>query len=300
MLHQRLVRNGYDPGELSAVSNQPAAAVLAALESARSGDLYDLDAGRWSGMAVLPGHAPFTMTTFRTPKGHDLTLSEEDRRALPADRTGVITELMVGTAHTGTHVDALCHISIGDELFGGRPAAEHLSDAGASWADAASLEPIVCRGIVIDAAGYLGAEALPAGYRITTDDVRGALKRQGLEVQPGDAVLVRTGYMSVWQSPRAADHYGAGLGLDAACWLADAGACLLAADTEDFEPVPGRDGEPLLPVHRELLVRRGIPIGELFYLEQLAQRSDSTFLFVCSPLRIVGATGSMVRPLAIL
>ena len=300
MLIQRDLPGGpYKAAEIGAAGRMRAAGVLAALGSAHTGDVFDLDAGRWAGMGVLPGHPPFLMTTYRTPRGNDVDSASGHTNVGLHDRTGVLTELLVGTAHTGTHVDALCHVSAGDELFGGAQVDMHLGDSGSRWADIASLAPLVCRGVLIDVAGSKGVSALPKGYAVTAADIEAALAIQAISIRPNDAVLVRTGYMSVWQTAEAPKHYGSGLTLESATMLADAGAVFIAADTEDFEAIPAAPGEPFLPVHRELLVRRGIAIGELFFLEELAARGVCEFLFLCTPLRISGATGSMVRPVAI-
>jgi kynurenine formamidase len=86
----------------------------------------------------------------------------------------------------------------------------------------------------------------------------------------------------------------------AARYLAEHGVAAAGTDTEDFEVAPSKHQYSALPVHLELLGQRGIHIMELLYLEQLATSAAGSFLFICLPLRIRGATGSMVRPIAII
>ena len=304
VLHQRELPNiAYRPEELGRGSGQRPEQLLAGLATPTRGEIFDLDAGRWAGMPVLPVHPPFVMTTYRTPRGAAVD-GEPPRTPACGDgaATGVMTELMVSSAHTGTHIDALCHVTSGDRWYGEGVERDHLGDFGPLRAEASSIPPFVCRGVLVDVPALRGVDALSAGEPVTADDVRAALARQGVELRAGDAVLVRTGYMSVWGEggERQEACYGAGVDLGAAELLADAGAVLVGSDTENFEcvPPPGGDGS-FLPVHAELLVERGVHIVELLYLEQLAAAGVSEFLFLCLSLRVRGATGSMVRPVAI-
>jgi kynurenine formamidase len=113
-------------------------------------------------------------------------------------------------------------------------------------------------------------------------------------------VLIRTGYMSVWPNPeRAPEYFGAGVDHAAAVLIAESGAVLVAGDTEGFEVHPSIDPENPLPVHLELLIRRGIHIMELVNMEELAKDGVFEFCFITLPLPIRGATGSMTRPIAL-
>ena len=114
-------------------------------------------------------------------------------------------------------------------------------------------------------------------------------------------MLVRTGYMAYWPHDLegAGRHFSAGITADAAVALAEGGAVAIGSDTEGLEVLPEVDPEDVFPVHIALLVERGVHIVELLYLEDLARDRRHEFLFVCLPLRIRGATASMVRPVAI-
>lgn len=91
-----------------------------------------------------------------------------------------------------------------------------------------------------------------------------------------------------------------GPGEDAARWLADRHVRLAGGETIAFEQIPAGAGHRRLPVHRVLLVEAGIHIVETMQLTPLLEAGATEFLFVLTPLRIVGATGSPVRPLAVL
>ncbi|HST54403.1 MAG TPA: cyclase family protein [Solirubrobacteraceae bacterium] len=283
----------------------PQAAAAARLIT--TGAVYDLDCGRWPGMPQAAGHPPLQLLNYRTPRGLRI---QRDQQWLGENSAeiGWQSELMSSTSHTGTHIDALSHITSGPEQrwFGDSSPDEHLGDFGPRTYDAASLPPIFTRGVLLDVPAALGldstagATALPAHHRITPAELQLTLERQRTEIHPGDAVLVRTGYLSAWpDEQRLAEHVDAGIDLDAARVLVDAGAVVVGSDAESLECLPSPDPANPLPVHTELLTRRGIPILELVYLEQLARDAIYEFAFVCLPLKIHGATGSMVRPIAV-
>jgi kynurenine formamidase len=275
--------------------------VVAAAALIRDGRVYDLDCGRWHGMPVWAEHAPMQVLSYRTARGLAV---QGDQSWLEDNRVnfGWNSELVSGSMHTGTHIDALSHVTCGEDShwFGGARAADAMGDFGPLSHDAAAMPPIVTRGVLIDVAGARGVDALPAAAPITASDLEAALAAQGTELRPGDAVLVRTGYLSAWPDPeRMARHAGAGITLDAAEYVADAGAVAIGADNESLEQEPSAIAGNPLPVHVALLVERGIYILELVLLEELARDRVHEFAFVCLPLKVRGATGSMVRPVAI-
>jgi kynurenine formamidase len=158
------------------------------------------------------------------------------------------------------------------------------------------MPPIVTRAVLLDVAGFMFIPVLPDSYAITLDDVRHTLAHQSITIQPGTAVLIRTGFYHHLASGNAAYREAiAGLGLEAAQWLAEQGMILAGADNMTVEAMPPMDH----PVHRCLLVHQGITHLENLYLEELAAQKVYEFLLIVTPLRLVGATGSWVHPIAI-
>ena len=211
------------------------------------------------------------------------------------------SELILGSAHTGTHIDSLGHITTGEDArwFGDMNEAEDSGDFGLIRGDVCAIPPIVTRGVMIDVPAHLGRTPLPHSYPITQSDIEGALAKQGSRIEPNDVVLVRTGYMGAWPETSSQNYHGAGITLEAARYLADHGAVVVGADTESLEVVPSIvEGNPH-PVHIELLNKRGVHIMEMTYLEELARDNVYEFLFIATPLKIRGASGSMIRPLAV-
>jgi kynurenine formamidase len=291
---------GHD--QVGLVGRLDAVSVLDALRAPTRGVVYDLDATRWNGMPVGPGHPQFQVLTYRSAPGSrnqgDMDFLEHGNAA----QLRVNTDLIMGTVHTGTHIDAFAHVCCGPaaEWFGGYSAFDQLGDFGALTCDASTIPPIVTRGVLIDVAADHSVPCLPRATAITSADLASALDKQQVELRENDVVLVRTGYMSIWPDiTRTSEYAGAGIDHGAAVYLADRGAIAIGGDTEALEVFPSGNPDNPLPVHIELLQRRGIHILELVDVEALAADQVFEFLFVCLPLKIRGATGSLVRPIAI-
>jgi kynurenine formamidase len=160
--------------------------------------------------------------------------------------------------------------------------------------------------VLLDAAGWRGVQCLAKGQPITADDLSAIARAQGTEVRPWDVALIRTGYLSYWpDEQKMRDHLTPGPDLSAAQWLLDRGVVATGTDTETYEVQPPphqQPGEPSnpQPVHTKLLIEHGIYLMESIYLEELARDKVREFLFVAAPLKIAGATGSMIDPLAVI
>jgi kynurenine formamidase len=291
-----------DPRELGAVAREGPVEVLAALRSVESGRIFDLDPGRFPGMPQWEGHPPFMLTTYRSPHG---TRIQDDLELLTAERNSrdfrFVSELMVTGMHVGAHLDALCHAVVDGDWHGGFAADDEVGDFGARRSDAATIPPIIVSGLLLDVAGHRGVDHLPGGERIGADELADVAAALDLDSFPGGAVLIRTGAMCRWPDP---DGYGrvagAGIDLSGARWLVEQlGATLVGADTPAVEQQPSADPDNPHPVHSFLLRDCGIHQLECLWLEQLARQRVYRFAFICLPLKVAGATASMVRPIAV-
>jgi kynurenine formamidase len=218
------------------------------------------------------------------------------------DGSSAANELIVTGGHTGTHVDALVHVSYHGELHGGASAEETQRGGRFSTLGIDTMEPIVCRGVLLDVAGLHETDVLPGGYGITEDDLKAAAEKAGVEVRSGDVALVRSGWANNFDDTEAFLGHETGVpGPDesAARWLAERGVRATGAETIAYEQIKPDIGHALLPVHLLLLVENGIHIIEVMNLSDLASADVHEFMFVLAPLRIVGGTGSPVRPLAV-
>jgi kynurenine formamidase len=168
------------------------------------------------------------------------------------------------------------------------------------------------RGVLIDFVAHFGRAFRTVGY----DDLMNVIEQDDIIVEPGDMLVLRTGFAEmVLEMNRRPDeavlasHCSALDGRDQRLlqWITDSGIATLAADNYAVERLPARPpatpGEhPLLPLHHHCLFKLGLPLGELWYLHELAQwlraHGRSRFLLTAPPLRLPGAVGSPVTPIA--
>ena len=271
------------------------------LRMPKTGHAYDLSSGWWPGMPLATGHPPFQVMTYRSPAGQR---NQKDLRFLDDNPVnfGFISEYMMCTTHTGTHIDALAHITCGPNSawHGGFSATEYLGDFGPLNNDASQLPPVIMRGLMLDIPRALGVDHLAPHQGVGAAELEAACARQRIMPSSGDLVLIRTGTMLDWPSPEGlAACDGCGLSLAGVEWLAAKGVAAFAGDNAALEVAPsGVPGDPQ-PVHRFLIQEKGLLILEWVNPEELSRDGISEFLFICLPLTVRGATGSMVRPLAV-
>lgn len=261
---------------------------LRLLEGAR---IYDLGQPLENGMPQSPNHPPFR-----------LALTRRHGDMVRPDGSSAAAEMIVTGGHVGTHIDAFAHVSFEGRLFGGADAAQAQTGGRFRVHGVETIAPIAGRGVLLDVAGAKGRKVLEPGYAVTAEDLQSTAAAAGIVPRAGDAVLIRTGWASLWADRDAFIGHDTGVpgpNEEAARWLVDRGVRLAGSDTIAFEVIPAGEGHRLLPVHRLLLVQAGVHIVETLNLEELAAAGVHEFLFFASPLRIVGGTGSPIRPVAI-
>jgi len=249
--------------------------------------IYDLAQPYFAGMPHHPSHPPFL---FSLVKQHGEYIG-------PTGNSSASDAIAMGS-HVGTHIDGLCHFSCGGKLHGGEEAASAQSyTGGLRKFSIDTIPPIFRRGVLLDIAGLEGTAALPRDFEIAAGLLDAAAKRQAVEIRAGDVVLLRTGWAAYFDDPAKfiAEVNGPGPGISGARWLSGKGIYAAGSDTVAFEKVP----DASMPVHVHLLVESGIHIIECLNLEELAAAEAYEFLFVALPLKIRGATGSPVRPVAL-
>ncbi len=248
--------------------------------------IHDLGQPYFIGMPHFPTHSPYLYSL--TKLHGEFVL---DNGASSAAET-----ITLGT-HVGTHIDALSHFSCAGKLHGGFEPKQSYG-AGIDRHGVDTIAPIYRRGVLFDVAGLLGVDALPEDFIVAP----GHLEACGVNPQPGDVAVIRTGWASFWDDPRrfilgghGSQVRGPGPTLDAARYLSARGIFAAGSDTVAFERVPSQ-----MEVHVHLLVESGIHIIECLNLETLARDHVKEFTFVALPLKIRGGTGSPIRPIAIL
>ena len=207
--------------------------------------------------------------------------------------------------HGSPNIDAVGHISDNMKLFGGADAAASEGATGLTslGIEAYPKERFINRGVLLDVARFKKVDALAPGQEITAADLEATAKAQGVEIQPGDSVLIRTGYGKFFEADRAKySGFRPGPGEGAARWLAGKRVFLVGDDQMSFEVVP--DKGTIFPCHRILIADNGIYIVENLNLEELAstllESKVYEFALILNPPRIRGATGAAANAFAII
>jgi len=279
--------------ERGALNLATADVVLEVARALRTGKVYSL---------ALPISRSRTPAVWDRPPPERFTrTAPQDHRREPTGRpaVGSTDDMLMLPSHAGTHLDALAHVFEGEHFYNGHPVSSFSTRRGASRCSIVCTGTVATRGVLLDVASAAGLPALPAGHVITAGELEATCDRQGVEVRPGDAVLVRTGWLELLTGDASTPSFPqAGIGLDAAGWLQRHDVCLVASDNSAVEVLPF-DGGRELAVHVELLVHAGIALLEHAWLAELAADRCHESLLVVGALPVVGATGSPVNPIAI-
>ncbi len=256
--------------------------------------VFDLEQARTEKMPIHPAHKQAGYS-YLLHRHHE----DEYRPEEAGPRTGAAGILICGE-HTGTHIDALCHQSDALMLCGGVPVEDVQTSRGFERHGVEEIAPMVAPGVLLDVAAKDGVESLDPGRVVTAADLEACCEAQGVGIEAGSVALVRLGNAGFWNDE---ERYLAGPGMDAsaAYWLAERGVLAVGADNVAWDAPGLRDPELgcLLAGHLILLARRGIYIIENLALDELATSRHHRFGLICAPLKLVGATGSPVRPLAV-
>lgn len=221
----------------------------------------------------------------------------------PADFT-TTDDIVEMSLQAATHVDALSHAGYEGLLYNGVPASV-ITDEGATKLGIEHAGPIVTRGVLLDVARTRGVDHLDAGDVIDADALGAALAATGLRVEPGDALLVRTGQMHHLEVDARDDYRikAPGFGVSAVEWFHDHDLAMVANDTYAFEIYPPEHPEAMMAVHMLDLRDMGLTQGQLWFLDDLAAdcAADGVweFLLSATPLPVVGAVSGMVAPVAV-
>jgi kynurenine formamidase len=219
----------------------------------------------------------------------------------PPNRRGSNEEVLVSEiGQVGTQLDGFAHQTIGDKIYNCFKVDDISSRGGFTKVGIEKVGTLITRGILIDVAGLKGLDMLPDTYEITAQDLQQALQRQNLQLRPGDAVIIHTGWGKLWAKDNARYVKSCpGIGVAAAQWLAQQDPMLVGSDNWPVEVAPNPDPQLSLPVHQIMLVVNGIHLLENMRLEELAAKRVHEFAFVMQPLKLQGFSGASVAPIAI-
>ncbi|MCS6768974.1 MAG: cyclase family protein [Candidatus Caldarchaeum sp.] len=250
--------------------------------------LYDLGQPYFDNMPVHPEDPPFMMTIYKSHEDTSHLLSNVE----PGFSYSL--ELVVSSMHSGTHIDALCHMARNYRFFRDVSVSEIFSHKGFKKYDSSELPVFVKRCVLIDVASFLKRDCLPQKYEITANDLLETVQWEGITLRRGDVILIRTGYAKLFTSDHKAYlHDYAGISLEAAEWIVKKEPSLVGIDNLALSP---RDS---LKIHLKFMVDAGIYVIKNMNLETMAQDKVFESLFIAIPLKVIGATGSLVRPIAL-
>ena len=290
---------------------------MKALSMVQRGRVYDLGLTYDRRSYKWPGHSPGEILTFRSQQGELL------QRDLPflvdpaqnSSRTTFASCALFISDNVASQLDGYGHISLGDPptYYNGVRASDVVGDWGLLKYGIETVPPVVAPGTMIDVAGHVGQDPLPAGFAIGPDLLQAALARQGVDIEPLDVVLIRTGTAGVWlrgggvganqDEIRGPDS--AGINVAAARWLVEQkGALMIGADTSGLEVIPPVDfteeGTSFNPVHNYLIPKQGVHILEFHNQEDLARERVYKFAYFVATNKLKGTTaGTALRPFAI-
>ncbi len=280
--------------ESGATNRITPAKVVEAVGAVRSGNIYDL------GHPLEPGMPTLFERTYA------IESSSRGSAIAANDYVGQEDFIAGQLAHLGTQLDSFAHAGREVEMedgttehvfYNGFTGREMDNRYGFAHLGVENIKPIVTRGVLIDIAGYKG-ERLPHGYEVTVADLEGALERQGMsdaDFGVGDAIIFRYGWAQLWDQPDEVMTRAPGIGPAVGEWVIERMPAIFGSDSGSQIAVPGGAGG----LHQEFLTFNGIPMAEYMNLERLAADEVYEFMFVVTPLPLVGATGSPIRPLAI-
>jgi kynurenine formamidase len=282
--------------QIGAANELTSEVTLGATKLVRSGRAYDLSQPISAAIPRLAGQPPYSMCIWTNPAISRRSF-ERDEHAI--NGIGFTDERVEFDLHAGTHIDALGHTSIANRMYNGVLVENAVTNGGLARLGIENLPPIATRGVLVDAVAFRGRD-LAGGEVITKDDVQTALAIADLQIEPGNVVLIRTGWSRYYGVDNS--HYvDSAPGIDVTCarWLARQRVVAVGSDTMSLEVAPGVSaGEPY-PVHQFLLAEAGVYIIEQANLEELA--ADQVLEFLCLVLapKFSGGTGSPVRLTAI-
>ena len=264
------------------------ATVLRAAQLIKTGEVIELG-------HVLSADMPISSTrrfdlhtkrTFMNPQSNRRGSNEEV----------VLSEI----GQVGTQFDGFAHQTIENGLYNCFKLDDIATRTGFTKLGVENVGSLMTRGVLIDVAGLKGVDILPDTYEITPQDLQQALQRQNVSVQPGDAVIIHTGWGRLWAKENARFMKSCpGIGVAAAEWLVKQDPMLVGSDNFPVEVSPNPDPLISAPVHQIMLVVNGIHLLENLKLDELAAKRIYQFAFVMQPLKLKGATGSTVAPMAI-
>ncbi len=275
--------------------------LLEALKLVRTGKVYELGQVYERGMPLY-GERSYSMFIPSSPTGgpfgenkmvyHDDFLCTE---------IGQVGTQFDGPGHIGVRIEKKDG-SFEDVFYNGYSTEEMSGPYGLEKLGVENIKPYLTRGILVDVAAYKGVESLSHSYEVSVSDVLGALEKQDMDqssIRPGDAIFFNYGWSNYWKDHEKYNTDPPGIGVEVGYWVIEREASLIGSDSWPTEVMPNPDPDLMIPVHIELITKNGIFNLENMVFDELIEDGVYEFMFVFTPIRFKGATGSPARPLGI-
>jgi kynurenine formamidase len=274
--------------ERGAANHMKPATVLRAVQLIKTGETIELGHTLEASMP-LQSTRQFNVHTKRTFMNQ------------PSNRRGSNEELLTSEmGQVGTQFDGFSHQSIEYSHYNCFKTDDIATRTGFTRLGIEKVGTLMTRGVLLDIAALKGVDMLGDTYEITVADLEQALQRQSVKLQPGDAVIIHTGWGRLWGKDNARFlKSNPGIGVAAAESLAKQDLMLVGGDTPPIEVSPNPDPQISLPVHQIMLVVNGIHLLENLKLDELAAKRIYEFALVLQPLKLRGFSGSTEAPTAI-
>jgi kynurenine formamidase len=262
----------------------------------RKGKIYSLS-------CVLGGDGPYFVGSLR---GQPWRITAV-RSVKASKKVSFAEDMITVSTHSGTHIDALSHFCFDGLMYNGFDATE-IDGTGTGKNSIENLKFLIGRGIMLDVAGNKGTLRLDPGYAITVNDLEDCLRAKNLKTKSGDILLVRTGWMGIFQEKGPSSFKGGntledikvpGLSADVAGWLHENQTCAVGVDNWSCEVFPPEQSGHTFKFHEIFLRDLGGYVMEALILDELARDQVYEFLFIVAPLQISRGVGSPVNPLAL-
>jgi kynurenine formamidase len=274
------------------------AALRRGLACVRDGQAFPLAIPLDQNGPQLPGGAPGRIDPIRT-----MLCLNQIYTGQPGD-AAFNDDMVVLSMSSGTHIDSLAHVTYDGQMYNGYTDSEVTAE-GAARCGTDKLGPILSRGVLLDVARVKGVDRLEPGYPITAADLDAAVAQSGVELAPGDVLLVRTGQIQLLHKGKVWDynHDSPGLSAGTIEWIHGHDVGAIFTDTYIFEVWPPEDWSQMMCVHMVHLRDMGQVQGQNFDFEALAAacaddgRHDCFFSAVPEPF--TAACSAPVAPVAV-